>query len=418
MLPALGFTQEKAMLYVNVALPDGHPCVNCDVDLEYSDGTVRHARTGTEGMCRVTSLAPGSYKVTAHIPFDGEYSKVVQISSDELKSLDLDAHDIATQHAPAAGSLSPQEVFARVKPSVFVVDVYTNDRPVALGSAVAIDSGTLVTNKHVIQAGESFRVRQGPQSWPAVAAGVDPAHDLGILTVEGLQAPSVLTRLSSTLAVGERVYAIGAPVGLELTLSEGLISGLRPLQGGGSIIQTTTPISHGSSGGGLFDAEGRLIGITAGSVEQGQNLNFAIPADVIIGIQSRLVPVSAVPPPPPPGRTQRVTPQPAQSFPQEFAAWHVTGSSFVSGQLAHDGTLTVSPGRVTWHEHGAHAHTEDDFSVSCDEILAAGHAGFLASADAYVRTRYRKYAFNLPVGGSVPHFLQVLSAACPGVRIK
>jgi S1-C subfamily serine protease len=92
-------------------------------------------------------------------------------------------------------------------------------------------------------------------------AYTDPERDLVQLRVSGLKAPPVEIRPSKTLQTGERVYAIGAPEGFELTLSEGLISSLRRLEGA-QIIQTTAPISSGSSGGGLFDAQGRLIGIT------------------------------------------------------------------------------------------------------------------------------------------------------------
>ncbi len=88
------------------------------------------------------------------------------------------------------------------------------------------------------------------------------------------------------LKVGQRVYSVGAPKGLELSLGEGLISQLR----GGEefdFIQTTAPVSHGSSGGGLFDKEGRLIGITTFILADGQSLNFAIPADWIFELAPR-----------------------------------------------------------------------------------------------------------------------------------
>ncbi|MFP5464469.1 MAG: trypsin-like peptidase domain-containing protein, partial [Gammaproteobacteria bacterium] len=73
----------------------------------------------------------------------------------------------------------------------------------------------------------------------------------------------------------ERVYSIGSPGGLENTLGEGIISGLR----GKRLIQTSAPISHGSSGGGLFDAAGYLIGITTFNMVDAQNLNFAVSAE-------------------------------------------------------------------------------------------------------------------------------------------
>jgi hypothetical protein len=86
--------------------------------------------------------------------------------------------------------------------------------------------------------------------------------------------------------VGERVYAIGAPEGLELTLSEGLVSGLRS-RGNFRVIQTTAPVSHGSSGGGLFDSQGKLVGITTFSFHEGQNLNFAIPTEWILALAAQ-----------------------------------------------------------------------------------------------------------------------------------
>jgi S1-C subfamily serine protease len=89
-------------------------------------------------------------------------------------------------------------------------------------------------------------------------------------------------RSYDSLEVGEKVYTLGSPVGLELTLSDGLISGRRD-EDGFHYVQTTAPISPGSSGGGLFDARGNLVGVTTlvltGRERLNQALNFAIPAE-------------------------------------------------------------------------------------------------------------------------------------------
>ena len=82
------------------------------------------------------------------------------------------------------------------------------------------------------------------------------------------------------LKVGERVYSVGAPSGLERTLGEGIISGLRATSEG-QFIQMTAPISPGSSGGGLFDSSGNLIGITTFLLKEAQAINFAIAAENI-----------------------------------------------------------------------------------------------------------------------------------------
>jgi Flp pilus assembly protein TadD len=149
---------------------------------------------------------------------------------------------------------------------------------IALGSGVVISPGRVVTNRHVIEDGISFRVEHDGKIWPATLVKVDPDHDLAELLVIGLAAPAVQIRDSAKLAVGEKVYTVGAPEGLELTISEGLISGLRDFDTG-RVIQTSAAFSHGSSGGGLFDAEGRLVGVTTFFLKEGQSLNFALPAE-------------------------------------------------------------------------------------------------------------------------------------------
>ena len=156
---------------------------------------------------------------------------------------------------------------------------------VAKGSAVAVAPNEVVTNRHVIEDGVSWHLRRGDHSWPASITHLDAVHDLCQLRAEGLAAPPVLVRSSATLAVGERVYAIGSPQGLELTLSEGIISGLREFEKT-RIIQTSAAVSPGSSGGGLFDARGQLIGITTFYIKEGQNLNFALPGEWLLALGS------------------------------------------------------------------------------------------------------------------------------------
>jgi tetratricopeptide (TPR) repeat protein len=175
--------------------------------------------------------------------------------------------------------LSSQEVFERLAPSVFVVEVF--DRSGALlatGSGVSVTSDEVLTNNHVIEDGVALRLRHGNETWAATVAYVDRDRDLCRLLGQGLNAPPVPIRPSSELVVGEHVYAIGAPEGLELSISEGLISGLRAFEQV-HLVQTSAAISPGSSGGGLFDVYGHLIGITTFYLKEGQNLNFALPGE-------------------------------------------------------------------------------------------------------------------------------------------
>ena len=101
-------------------------------------------------------------------------------------------------------------------------------------------------------------------------------------------APAVAIAPTESLRVGSRVYAIGNPRGLETTISDGLLSGIRRSDTNDfTALQITVPISAGSSGGGLFDAQGRLIGITTFYIKEGQNLNFALPASWIAEVPAR-----------------------------------------------------------------------------------------------------------------------------------
>lgn len=196
---------------------------------------------------------------------------------------------------PSPEVLSAQQVFKRVSPSIMAVESLDTKGSVgAFGSGVVIASDRVITNRHVIEGGTSFRVEHGGKEWRAHLLRVDSDHDLAELSVPKLPANAapVITRDSSTLAVGERVFAIGAPEGLELTISEGLISDLRDF-GKDRVIQTSAAISPGSSGGGLFDAQGRLIGITTFYLKEGQSLNFALPAEWTIALERK--PIRTVP---------------------------------------------------------------------------------------------------------------------------
>jgi serine protease Do len=174
-----------------------------------------------------------------------------------------------------------ESVFASASQSVARVLVRdAGGQPVSQGSGVVIGSGTVVTNCHVTRNGSEISVKVGNEEYRASLAAEDNEHDLCKLSVPGLSAPAVALASVATLKTGQRVFAIGAPHGLELTISEGIVSALRDFPDG-KVIQTSAPISPGSSGGGLFDTQGRLVGIVTFQHKFGQNLNFAVPADWI-----------------------------------------------------------------------------------------------------------------------------------------
>lgn len=192
--------------------------------------------------------------------------------------------------APAAPVLTvktAEELFTELSRSTARITVYdVSGRAVGLGSGVVTGIGTVITNCHVATAGGNLTVKVGAEQFSASVEVADEEYDLCRLSVMGLTAPPVTIGTAESLKTGQKVYAIGSPQGLELTISDGIVSGMRDLPQG-RVIQTTAPISPGSSGGPLFDAYGRLVGIMTFQHRSGQNLNFAVPADWIANIRSR-----------------------------------------------------------------------------------------------------------------------------------
>ena len=193
---------------------------------------------------------------------------------------------------PAVWSKSAKEVFRQAAPSVVVVlALGRNGATTGQGSGVVVGRTEVVTNCHVVEDAAGIAVRQasdhtGETTWRMEASVLarNDERDLCLLHVDQLSDPPApaAARLGSakTLSVGEEVYAIGAPRGLELSLSRGIVSQLRGVLGKrrGPLIQTDAAISPGSSGGGLFNGDGELVGITTFK-RRGENLNFALPAD-------------------------------------------------------------------------------------------------------------------------------------------
>lgn len=181
--------------------------------------------------------------------------------------------------------LTPHVLFEKVSPAVAWIEVRSHvGQTFALGTGFFVDSkGTLVTNCHVALAeGAAFLVVRLPDETTYFAdeiLAVDRENDLAVVKVKASGTPSL--EVCSTLPqIGEKVFAIGNPRGLQNTISEGLVSGLRgPEQQ--ACIQTTAAISPGSSGGPLVNDRGEAIGVTTFYLSEGQNLNFAMPAALV-----------------------------------------------------------------------------------------------------------------------------------------
>ncbi|MBK8981774.1 MAG: tetratricopeptide repeat protein [Ignavibacteria bacterium] len=187
-----------------------------------------------------------------------------------------------------AQEFTPEEIFSNFKDAVVVIKAIDFDgNESSQGSGVIIkDKGILVTNFHIFAGNDKLEIKQNeiPVAFNEII-GLDIEKDILILGLETSNFPSIKTANLNDVKVGQKVFAIGSPMGLENTMSEGIVSGMRTLEEGKQeYIQFTASLSPGSSGGAVINSNGELIGISTMYIEKGQNLNFAVSIKDIEGI--------------------------------------------------------------------------------------------------------------------------------------
>lgn len=185
---------------------------------------------------------------------------------------------------------SSDTLFQRTSPAVIRVwALSASGERTSQGSGFFVaENGIVATNFHVIDGAHDVRVALDNDSYFAVSGVIacSKADDIALLKAEAKRTPFLPLRSEPPPPIGTRVFAIGSPRGLENTLSDGLLSGIRDTGPGKQLIQTTAPISPGSSGGPLLDEAGHVIGMTTSYLPGGQNLNFAVPSATILSMLS------------------------------------------------------------------------------------------------------------------------------------
>ena len=179
--------------------------------------------------------------------------------------------------------MSAREIVDASSPAVVRVEA-GNDR---VGTGFILDrSGLIATNLHVIEGESTIKVKlykDGGEYQVVSIAGVDRGHDLALMRIKPRGTLSVVKLGdSSVVSAGDRIYAIGNPLGMDYSVSDGLISQVRQLSAELTILQISAPISQGSSGGPLFNQFGEVIGVTTMIVTQGQNINLAVPGNYLV----------------------------------------------------------------------------------------------------------------------------------------
>ena len=209
--------------------------------------------------------------------------------------------------SPAPCKLSVPELYEAVAPSVVSVTAMAVDSRDAFerinrqaGSGVIIDpAGLVLTNSHVVFGRQAITVTLDDGNvLPARIVGLDPIFDVAVLRipVPGTgKLPAASFTESGKLRVGDEVFAIGNPLGLEQTLTRGIVSAVNRILPSASwslrepLIQTDAAINHGNSGGPLVDQCGKVVGINTAMLPDAQGIGFAIPSDLIVAVLPELV---------------------------------------------------------------------------------------------------------------------------------
>jgi tetratricopeptide (TPR) repeat protein len=177
------------------------------------------------------------------------------------------------------------ELVKRIKPSAVAIETFdSKDNTIARGSGFFIAADRVITNRHVIERSSRVEIHllDGKKFPVRGVLAVDGEGDLALLAVDvprGLAPPLPLVR--SAPQEGESIVVIGNPYGLEGSVSNGIVSAVREISGYGKIIQITASISPGSSGSPVVNMAGQVIGVATLQAAEGQNLNFAVPAERI-----------------------------------------------------------------------------------------------------------------------------------------
>jgi hypothetical protein len=186
--------------------------------------------------------------------------------------------------------MSAGDIYKKSSPAVVMIELYDASGKVsATGSGFVVGAdGRILTNYHVIAHSKQATVRlaNGDAYDTVEVLDVDKRKDIALIKIKAVDLPYLTLGRSGSVQVGDPVFSLSSPLGLlQNTLSQGLISGIR--EGDGyRYFQMSAPISQGSSGGPVLNAKGEAVGIAFAMIQEGQNLNFAIPTDYARGMLS------------------------------------------------------------------------------------------------------------------------------------
>ncbi|HEY3803027.1 MAG TPA: trypsin-like peptidase domain-containing protein [Kofleriaceae bacterium] len=276
-----------------------------------------------------------------------------------------------------------------------VVEIEAGDNRVGTGFVVS-NTGLIATNLHVIEGETTIKVKLFKETTPIPVmsiAGVDPTHDLALMWINP---PHRLTPVrlgdSSQMSAGDKVYAIGNPLDLAYSVSDGLVSQVRQLSAELTILQISAPISEGSSGGPLFNQYGEVIGVTTAIVTDGQNINLAMPSNYL-GPMLR--------------KPQQIA---LADFARDTAALAKQHGESSSGDDDNVEIVRDVPNHSINVLDGCSAHDIQDIVTSIAEAIEIGAPLYNQKTKKGYEACYRVYE------GTALRYANTTDAACKGVR--
>lgn len=186
--------------------------------------------------------------------------------------------------------LTPREIAQQTLPSTVLLVMTNNEtEEIKSGSGFFVAEDVVVTNFHVIKdATEGYAKIYGQDKIYEIlgVVGLDEENDLALLKIKGIKGKPLKLNTDDSIAIGDEVFAVGNPKGLEGTFSQGIVSSIRKTDTR-NLLQITASISSGSSGGAILDEKGAVVGVAVGAIESGQSLNFAIPVFLLRNLMSK-----------------------------------------------------------------------------------------------------------------------------------
>jgi len=180
--------------------------------------------------------------------------------------------------------LTPREIAQQTLPStVLLVMGNEGTKKIKSGSGFFVAEDIVATNFHVIKDTiEGYAKIYGQEKIYKVlgTVGIDEKNDLALLKLSGIKGKPLKLNTDDSIAIGDEVFAVGNPEGLEGTFSQGIVSSIRKTDKF-NLLQITASISEGSSGGAVLNDKAEVVGVAVGAIESGQSLNFAIPVSFL-----------------------------------------------------------------------------------------------------------------------------------------